>query len=160
MFDAVFSGVWQAFGVDREELIGPTRNRFVSRARFAASIVLRENGATLAQIGGMFRRDQSTISVGIETGLRIAGEHIGPPERICPEFSARLNYLRSLTREALQAEKDAAPCHGARKDKRPPAANVGRPRDEPIETALTRASIEAASVRLGQLLALERGGEA
>lgn len=158
MFEAVFSGVWQAFGVDREELVGPVRNRFVARARFAACIVLRENGATLLQMRSVLRRDQSTISEGIETGLQIAGER--PGREMCREFSSRLDYLRKLTKQALEAERAAKHPSQGPGGKCPPAANLARRSGEGIEAELTRAMVEAGSAKLGRLLALERGGSA
>lgn len=61
--DAVIAAVAGEFGVAAAELAGPSRARYLSKARGLAALVARDTGAaSLAQVARHFGRDQSNIS--------------------------------------------------------------------------------------------------
>lgn len=147
MREAILNAVWLAFGVDADELTMPGRGRYAARARFAAAVVMADMGASNTEIACLIRRDRTTAKDAIASGRRIATE--------CSDFAARVEYVAKLTKEAAKARNGASGGYAGQDAKLPPALKIEPSSGVTAEEAIMRSRVNAASVRLGQLLARE-----
>lgn len=89
-----------AFGIPEAAILSPRRTKRVVLARFAAWALVRDEGATIAEIGHEFNRDHTSILNGLRRAAEIGAESSGFSEAC--RF-ARQHFERQQSEQRMRA---------------------------------------------------------
>lgn len=151
MSETVINAVEAAFRIPREQIVSRNRDHNVTRARYAAAMLMREGGSPIISIGAALGRHHTTIIDAVSRARAMASRDT--------KFAACLETARQITKDG-RTEAFEAPEHPEpQPEARPPVDHLEafRKVGDTIEQTQMRADVERASIALGELLRAEVG---